>query len=200
MKNQVARIRDFINGSNKRQFTFVALKPNAFDLTAARVVMEKLSENNLKVVWHGAAIYTTENVARHYKEIYDGYKADPEGKFQFYPFLLEYLTRGPIYGMIITGQMTDVVKFTKQLAGATKNPAPGTMRYDLAKAYGIEYDKDENGIHASGEVDEARREIANFISAYYTNLSFSVEETKKATQISNFINNYKDWKENELEK
>lgn len=200
MINQVGRIKDFVNGSDKHQFTFVALKPNAFDVTAAKVVMEKLAENNLEVVWHGAAIYTPENVAKHYKEIYDGYKADPEGKFKFYPFLLEYLTRGPIYGMIITGPMKDVVKFTKQLAGATKNPDPGTMRYNLAKTYGIEYDKDENGIHASGEVDEARREISNFISAYYTNLSFSVEEAKKAAKISNFIEHYKDWKENELEK
>lgn len=199
MKSQIKKINNFVNGSNDTEYTFVALKPNAFDLTAANVVMEKLTENNLKVVWHGPALYTEENVAIHYKEIYDKFIADPNGDFKFYPALVNYLTRGPIYGMIITGPMENVVKFTKQLAGATKNPAPGTMRYNLAKAYGIEYDKDENGIHASGEVDEARREIANFIEAFYANADFSFTESKLAAKMHNFISNYKDWKENELE-
>lgn len=201
MKSHVDKIRDFINGSDKYEYTFVALKPNAFDLISIEVVMEIITENNLKVVWHGPAIYTPENVKKHYKEIYDAAMADPNSKYHdILIFLLEYLTSGPIYGLVITGHMKDVVKFTKQLAGATKNPAPGTMRYNLAKRKGIEYDKDKNGIHASGEVDEARRELANFISAYYTNVSFTLEEAQQAAKISDFIDHYKDCQEHTLER
>ncbi len=96
--------------------------------------------------------------------------------------------------------MEDVVKFTKKLAGATKDPAPGAMRYNLAKRKGIEYDKDRNGIHASGEVDEVKREIANFISDHHTNVSFPPEEAKQAAEISDSIDSCTDCQEHTLER
>lgn len=195
MTDALEKIKNFVEGSNDEELTFVALKPNATDTIGASIVMDKLTKNGYQVILHAPAIYTPKNVRVHYKEIYDGYVADPEGKFKFYPNLEEYLTRGPIYGFIIAGP--NAVKGVKQLCGATKEPAEGTMRYDLAKAYGIEYDKDENGIHASGEVAEARREIANFMKASYSNISYTMAEAELMAEIADKVDEYSQISTNE---
>ena len=181
------------SGENEgdEQYSFVALKPSQTNTTGAGVILESIAPTDFKIVYFGPAIYTEKNVQTHYKEIFDGYVADPNGKFKFYPELLEYLTRGPIYGFIIKGK--NAVKGVKAICGATKNPAPGTMRYELFKILDIPYDINENGIHASGEVDEAKREIANFISAA---LVFP-KDNPSMDNITNFIKNYKTSEANE---
>lgn len=166
MTNQKSKNKDiinFINGYSKNEYTFLALKPDSVNLIAIKVVIDVLKKNGLNIVFHAPANYTQENVREHYKEIYEGYKRNPEGKYKFYPELEEYLTSGPIYGLIIEGR--GCVKKVKELCGDTSNPAKNTMRAKLFEEYGIPYDKNKNGIHASGEVPEAMREISNFLIA-----------------------------------
>ena len=153
----------FTRGSSKKQYTFVALKPDSVNRMAIDVVIKTLNKHGYKIAYHAPVQYTKENVKEHYKEIYDAYCEDPNGKFKFYPELEEYLTRGPIYGLVVEGP--NAVKSIKSLCGDTKEPAVGTMRYELFKKYGRPYNKNENGIHASGEISEARREISNFLYA-----------------------------------
>ncbi len=173
------------------EYSFVALKPSQTNTIAAGVVLNSLAPTDFKVVYFAPAIYTKENVQIHYKEIFDGYVADPNGKFKFYPELEEYLTRGPIFGFIIKGK--NAVKGVKTICGATKDPAPGTMRNELFKILNIPYNINENGIHASGEVNEAKREIANFISS---SLVFP-KDNHSMDDILNFVANFKETETNE---
>lgn len=186
-ETELKNIQDFVTGkANTTKYTFVALKPSQTNLTAISVVLESLAnaENDYEIAYHAPAIYTKENVQTHYKEIYDGYVQDPEGKFKFYPSLEEYLTRGPIYGLVIKGD--NAVKSVKTLCGATKDPAPGTMRHELFRRLNTPYIINENGIHASGEINEAQREIANFVSA---SLVFP-KENESLKAITDYVNSY----------
>ncbi len=182
------KINDFLLDEPQEEYTFVALKPNATDLIAAQVVIQILAENNFEVAYCRPVRYDAYRVMLHYKEIYDNYCDDPTGKFKFYPELEAYLTSGPIFGMIIKGE--NAVAEVKKLCGATSNPAPGTMRHELFRVLNKPYDSSMNGIHASGKVDEAKREIDNFINAYLETLKTNDEATKRLYPLEKFVEGY----------
>lgn len=175
----------FTRGESKKQYTFVALKPDSVNRMAIDVVVKILNKNGFKIAYHAPVQYTKENVREHYKEIYDAYCEDPNGKFKFYPELEEYLTRGPIYGLVIEGP--NAVKRIKALCGDTKEPASGTMRCELFKKYGRPYNKNENGIHASGEIKEAKREISNFLYAVADSDANKLTENSNIRDVVRYI-------------
>jgi len=74
----------------------------------------------------------------------------------FFPTLLQYMTSGPIVGMVVEGD--DAIARVRDLMGGT-NPAnalPGTLRADYA------IDTTRNLVHGSDSLESARREIALF--------------------------------------
>lgn len=74
----------------------------------------------------------------------------------FFPGLLSFITSGPVFAMVITGE--NVVKEARKMMGAT-NPAdasPGTIRGDYATVMS------ENIIHGSDSTESAEREINLF--------------------------------------
>lgn len=75
---------------------------------------------------------------------------------QFFPELVEYMTSGPVLGMIVEGD--NVVKGMRILMGATKyeEAAAGTIRGDFATS------TTENIIHGSDSPENAEIEIARF--------------------------------------
>ena len=74
----------------------------------------------------------------------------------FFPGLVEYMTSGPVLGMIVEGD--NVVKGMRILMGATKyeEAAAGTIRGDFATS------TTENIIHGSDSPENAEIEIARF--------------------------------------
>lgn len=74
----------------------------------------------------------------------------------FFPELVEYMTYGPVLGMIVEGD--NVVKGMRILMGATKyeEAAAGTIRGDFATS------TTENIIHGSDSPENAEIEIARF--------------------------------------
>lgn len=74
----------------------------------------------------------------------------------FFPELVEYMTSGPVLGMIVEGD--NVVKGMRILMGATKyeEAAAGTIRGDFATS------TTENIIHGSDSPENAEIEIARF--------------------------------------
>ncbi len=74
----------------------------------------------------------------------------------FFPELVEYMTSGPVLGMIVEGD--NVVKGMRILMGATKyeEAAAGTIRGDFATS------TTENIIHGSDSLENAEIEIARF--------------------------------------
>ena len=74
----------------------------------------------------------------------------------FFPELVEYMTSGPVLGMIVEGD--NVVKGMRILMGATKyeEAAAGTIRGDFATS------TTENIIHGSDSPENAEIKIARF--------------------------------------
>ncbi len=75
---------------------------------------------------------------------------------QFFPELLEFITRGPAVAMEWEGE--DAVSVVRTLVGATdpKEAAPGTIRGDFGLAV------TENLVHASDSPESAARELGIF--------------------------------------
>ena len=95
--------------------------------------------------------YTAEDAQKHY--------AEHVGK-DFYPNLEKYITSDKAYGMIIEGE--DTIAQIRTIIGSTKNPAEGTIRYEIPKMLGLELRITENVVHASDSTASADREISIF--------------------------------------
>ena len=87
--------------------------------------------------------------ADHFKEHYKGMDTLP-----FFPKLLEFMTSGPVVGMVWQG--LDAVATGRRMLGKTKplESEPGTIRGDFAVDVG------RNIVHGSDSVETAKREIA----------------------------------------
>jgi nucleoside-diphosphate kinase len=76
----------------------------------------------------------------------------------FFPSLVDYMTSGPIVGIVVSG--TDIVRAFRTMAGVT-NPTeaqPGTIRGDFGRDWGD--GSIQNVVHSSDSPDHAEREIA----------------------------------------
>ena len=109
------------------------------------------SRNKLNILKSQYIRYTTEDAQKHY--------AEHIGK-DFYPNLERYITSDIAYGMIIEGK--DAIAQIRSIIGSTKNPAEGTIRYEIPKMLGLELRVTENVVHASDSTASAEKEIAIF--------------------------------------
>lgn len=107
--------------------------------------------NGLKLLEAQFIKYSSEDAQKHY--------AEHVGK-DFYPELEKYITSDIAYGMIIEGE--DAIAQIRKIVGSTKNPAEGTIRYEIPKMLGLELRVTQNVIHASDSIASAEREIAIF--------------------------------------
>lgn len=82
--------------------------------------------------------------------------------------LLQFMTSGPVMAFVVEG--VNAVENVRKMVGSTEPKAalPGTIRGDFAHASFGYTDKNdraiENLIHASGNVEEARSEVALWFS------------------------------------
>ncbi len=83
--------------------------------------------------------------------------AEHEGK-PFYAPLLEFMSSGPVLAVVIEGQRC--IEGFRSLAGTTDptSAAPGTIRGDLGRDWGLEVAP--NLVHGSDSPESAAREIA----------------------------------------
>lgn len=74
----------------------------------------------------------------------------------FYKDLVSFMTTGPILILVLEGE--DAINKNREIMGATdpKKASPGTIRADFAKTI------DENAVHGSDSLENARIEIAYF--------------------------------------
>jgi nucleoside-diphosphate kinase len=83
--------------------------------------------------------------------------AEHEGK-PFYEPLLEFMESGPIVAIRVAGNR--VIEGFRSLAGTTDptTAAPGTIRGDLGRDWGLKVQ--QNLVHGSDSVESAERELA----------------------------------------
>ena len=138
-----------------KELSYVMVKPEFANKPEVveevkRQLLEK-GENKLTILKGEYIRYTAEDAKKHY--------AEHIGK-DFYPNLERYITSDIAYGMIVEGE--SAIAQIRAVVGSTKNPAEGTIRYEIPKMLGLELRVTENVVHASDSVASAEREIAIF--------------------------------------
>ncbi|MGN1200806.1 MAG: nucleoside-diphosphate kinase [Candidatus Caccovivens sp.] len=135
-----------------KEQSYVMVKPEfANNPEVVEEVRNRLVGKGLEIKKAGYINYDKERAARHYHE--------HVGK-SFYPELEEYITSDKAYGMIVEGE--NAISIIRELAGATKNPVPGTIRYDIPEKLGIERRVTQNVVHSSDSKESAELEIGIF--------------------------------------
>jgi nucleoside-diphosphate kinase len=90
------------------------------------------------------------------REVLERHYAEHEGK-PFYEPLLEFMSSGPVVAAVIEGERC--IEGFRSLAGATDPTvaAPGTIRGDLGRDWGLKVQ--QNLVHGSDSPESAEREI-----------------------------------------
>ncbi|MGI8663791.1 MAG: nucleoside-diphosphate kinase [Acidimicrobiales bacterium] len=127
--------------------TFVMAKPDAVERGLVGEIVSRLERKGLVLV--AAELRTADRTLAeaHYAE----HREKP-----FFGELVAFLTRSPVFAMIVEGPGDNTYSLVRKLVGATKvdDAEPGTIRGDLATV------TTENLVHASDGHDAAAREIA----------------------------------------
>jgi nucleoside-diphosphate kinase len=129
--------------------TLVLVKPDGVRRGLSGEVLRRIEAKGYTLAAVELKSATPELLAEHY--------AEHAGK-PFYGPLVEFMLSGPVLAVVAEGQ--GVVAGFRSLAGAT-NPteaAPGTIRGDLARDWGLKVQ--QNLVHGSDSVASAEREIA----------------------------------------
>ena len=127
--------------------TYVMLKPDAIQRKLMGQILTRIERKGLQI--ENMKMFTLNEAIL--KEHYAHLKDKP-----FFPEIVEYMTSGPVVGMIVSG--TNAVAAMRKILGAT-NPLEaevGTIRGDFA------LETRYNLVHASDSVENAQIEIERF--------------------------------------
>jgi nucleoside-diphosphate kinase len=143
--------------------TLIILKPDAIQRGIAGEIISRFEHVGLKLV----AAKILQPDGQHYYEHYEtiGKMISRRGQ-QAFDATMEFMQSGPVLAIVLEG--IEAVSQVRKMVGTTEPKAaePGTIRGDFshisfayanAKSVSI-----PNLIHASGDIDEARQEIAHW--------------------------------------
>lgn len=129
--------------------TLVLIKPDGVKRQLVGEIIRRIEAKGYRIVALHQRDASAEELAQHY--------AEHEGK-PFYQPLVDFMSSGPVVAIIAEGH--GVIEGFRSLAGAT-NPttaAPGTIRGDLGRDWGLPVM--QNLVHGSDSTLSAEREIA----------------------------------------
>jgi len=134
------------NGAVER--TLVLVKPDGVARGLSGEVIRRIEAKGYRIAALELRTATNELLAQHY--------AEHEGK-PFYAPLVEFMLSGPVVALVAEGQR--VIEGFRSLAGATDPTAaaPGTIRGDLGRDWGLKVQ--QNLVHGSDSPESAAREI-----------------------------------------
>ncbi len=127
--------------------TYIMLKPDCIKRGLMGEVIHRIEKKGYRII-DAKMMNLNEAILReHYAHIADR---------PFFPETVEYMTSGPVFGMIVEGE--NAVRGMRILMGATKfeEATAGTIRGDYARSTG------ENIIHGSDSAENAEIEIKRF--------------------------------------
>ena len=130
------------------QRTLVLLKPDAVTRGLVGEVVRRIEAKGYALVALELRTATPEVLAEHY--------AEHEGK-PFYQPLVDFMLSGPVVAIVLEGERC--IEGFRSLAGATDPTAaaPGTIRGDLGRDWGLKVQ--QNLVHGSDSPESADREI-----------------------------------------
>lgn len=128
--------------------TLVLVKPDGVRRHLSGEILRRIEAKGYTVVALTMRTADAELLAGHY--------AEHVGK-PFYDPLVEFMSSGPVVAAVVEGNR--VVEGFRSLAGATDPTvaAPGTIRGDLARDWGLKVL--QNLVHGSDSAESAAREI-----------------------------------------
>lgn len=145
--------------------TLVLLKPDALQRAIAGEIITRFERVGLKIVAAKIVRPTEEDYYHHYETI--GKMISRRGQEAF-DVTLEFMQGGPVMAMVLEG--IEAISVVRKLVGTTEPKAaePGTIRGDyshISFAYANEQKLSiPNLIHASGDKEDAEKEIAHWFS------------------------------------
>jgi nucleoside-diphosphate kinase len=130
------------------QRTLVLLKPDAVKRGQVGEIIRRIEAKGYALVAVELRAATPEVLAEHY--------AEHEGK-PFYQPLVDFMLSGPVVAIVLEGERC--IEGFRSLAGATDPTAaaPGTVRGDLGRDWGLKVQ--QNLVHGSDSPESAEREI-----------------------------------------
>ena len=125
------------------------LKPDAVDRRLVGEVISRIEKKGFTIEAMTMIVLTEDKAREHYVEHVEK---------PFFPELLEYITSGPVVGMVVSGP--GVIQAMRTMLGATDplEAEPGSIRGDFG------YSKTMNLVHASDSEESANREIALYFT------------------------------------
>lgn len=131
------------------QDTLVLIKPDGTDRNLIGEILRRIEAKGYEIVDLRMLTPDRELLAQHY--------AEHEGKPFFAP-LVEFMSSGPVVAAKVRGHR--VIEGFRALAGTTDPTlaAPGSIRGDLARDWGVAVQK--NLVHGSDSPESASRELA----------------------------------------
>lgn len=129
--------------------TLVLVKPDGVARGLTGEILRRIEAKGYVISDLKMLVPARDLLARHY--------AEHEGK-PFYEPLLEFMGSGPVVAARVSGNR--VIEGFRSLAGATEptGAAPGTIRGDLGRDWGLKVQ--QNLVHGSDSPESAERELA----------------------------------------
>ena len=127
--------------------TYIMTKPDAYERGLIGKIITRIEDKGFKITGMKMMNLDEAVLKEHYAHLADK---------PFFGEIVEYMTSGPVVGMIVEGDR--VVEGMRTLMGPTDGieALPGTIRGDYAK------NKSENLVHGSDSVENAEIEIKRF--------------------------------------
>lgn len=147
------------------QQTLILFKPDTVQRGLVGEILTRFERVGLKIVGTKMIAPTKEHYHKHYEEI--GQMITRRGEHAF-DVTLQMMIEGPVIAMVFEG--VEAVALVRKLVGGTepKSADPGTIRGDYSHmSFGYADTKNKgipNLIHASGDPEEAEKEIGHWFS------------------------------------
>ena len=149
----------------KEEQTLIVFKPDAVQRGLVGEILMRFEKAGLKIVAAKMLQPSKEHFHHHYETI--GKLISRRGQKTF-DAALDLMTSGPVIAMVLEG--VEAAALVRKMVGATepKSALPGTIRGDYSHMSYGHADKHEIGIpnllHASGDAEEAKAEVAHWFS------------------------------------
>lgn len=150
---------------NNIEQTLVLFKPDTVQRGLVGEILTRFERVGLKIVGTKMIAPSKEHYHKHYEEI--GQMITRRGEHAF-DVTLQMMIEGPVIAMVFEG--VEAVALVRKLVGGTepKSADPGTIRGDYSHmSFGYADTKNKgipNLIHASGDPEEAEKEIGHWFS------------------------------------
>ncbi len=146
--------------------TLIVLKPDAVQRGIVGEVLTRFEKVGLKIVGMKMVQPTKDHYYHHYETI--GQVISRRGQ-EVFDVTLDFMREGPVVAVVLEG--IGAAELVRTMVGSTepKSAAPGTIRGDYTHmsydyANNVSKTSIPNVIHASGDADEAKQEIAHWFA------------------------------------